>query len=68
MLPNTMKVNASIPYGRIDGLGQGTHFGLSSIWRKHLSNTGQDDEYNEYLNHFDIRDETVNMQLILRGE
>ena len=57
-------------WGESDGLlGQDTMLDCLLYGTNTCRIPGQDDEYNEYLNHFDIRDETVNMQLrFLRGD
>lgn len=51
-------------WGENDGLlGEDTNLDCLLYGMNSCQIPGQDDEYNEYLNHFDIRDETVNMQL-----
>ena len=57
-------------WGESDGLlGQDTLLDCLLYGENTCQIPGQDDEYNEYLNHFDIRDETVSTQLrFLRGD
>ena len=57
-------------WGESDGLlGQDTLLDCLLYGENTCQIPGQDDEYNEYLNHFDIRDDTVSTQLrFLRGD
>ena len=57
-------------WGEADGLlGQDTVLDCLLYGFNTCRIPGQDDEYNQYLNHFDVRDETVDMQIhFLRSE